>query len=102
MWDVRAGRLVWEPLPAYQDRGGPVVRGVGTLDGQPIAVVTALNRFGIWDLKRGELIAEPSSMQGEYGLMFAPAAIGELARRPVVVYSGYGRPIRIWDMRADR
>ena len=102
VWDVHAGRLVWEPLPAYQDRGGPVVRAVGTLDEQPIAVVTALNRFGIWDLQRGELIAEPPSIQGEADWMFAPAAIGELAGRPVVVYSGYGLPIRIWDMKSDR
>ena len=101
VWDVHTGRLLWEPLPAYHDRGGPVVRAVGTLDGQPIAVVTTLNRFGIWDLQRGELIAEPPSIQGEADWMFAPAAIGKLAGRPVVVYSGYGLPIRIWDMRAD-
>jgi WD40 repeat protein len=101
VWDVRAGRLAWEPLPAYHDRGGPVVRAFGTLAGQPIAVVTALNRFGIWDLQRGELIAEPPSMQGEMWL-HPPVAIGELASHPVVVYSGYGRPIRIWDMRVDR
>ena len=98
VWDVGAGRLVWEPRPAY--RSGPVVRAVGTLAGQPIAAVTATNRFGIWDLKRGELLAEPPSMQGEAWL-HAPAAVGELAGRPVVVYSGYGRPIRIWDMTAD-
>ena len=101
-WDVRAGRLIWEPLPAYHGRGEPHIRAFGTLDEQPIAAVTALNRFGIWDLERGELIAEPPSMQGGPELMFAPAAIGELAGRPVVVYSGYGRPIRVWDMTADR
>ena len=78
----------------------PHIRAFGTLAGQPIAAVAALNRFGIWDLQRGELIAEPPSMQGEAWL-FAPAAIGELADRPVVVYSGYGRPIRVWDMTAD-
>ena len=39
-------------------------------------------------------------MQGENWL-HAPAAIGELADRPVVVYSGYGRPIRLWDITAD-
>ena len=100
VWDIHAGTLVWEPLPAYHDHGGPHVRAIGTLAGHPIAAVTALNRFGIWDLQRGELIAEPPSMQGEAWL-YAPAAIGELADRPVVVYSGYGRPIRIWDMKAD-
>lgn len=99
-WDVYAGRLIWEPLPIYRERGGPCIRAFGTVAGQPIAVVTTLNRFGIWDLQRGELIAEPPSMQGEYWL-HAPAAIGELAGRPVVVYSGYGRPIRVWDLATD-
>jgi WD40 repeat protein len=100
VWDVDAGTLLWEPLPAYHEHGGPVVRAVGTLAGHPIAVITALLRFGIWDLGRGELIAEPPSMQREY-FLHPPAAIGELAGRPVVVYGGYGRPIRIWDMTAD-
>jgi hypothetical protein len=39
-------------------------------------------------------------MQKEY-FLHPPAAIGELAGRPVVVYGGYGRPIRIWDITAD-
>lgn len=99
-WDVYAGRLIWEPLPAYSERGGPSIRAFGTVAGQPIAAITTLSRFGIWDLQRGELIAEPPSMQGEYWL-HAPAAIGELAGRPVIVYSGYGRPIRVWDLAAD-
>ena len=98
-WDVRSGTLVWEPLPAYHSRG-PHIRAFGTPAGLPIAAVTALNRFGIWDLQRGELIAEPPSMQGEMWL-FPPVAIGELVGRPVVVYSGYGRPIRVWDLMAD-
>jgi hypothetical protein len=102
VWDVHAETLALEPLPAYHEpgRGGPVVRAFGTLTGQPVAAVTALTRFGIWQLPSGELIAEPPSMQGEYWL-HAPAAIGELASHPVVVYSGYGRPIRVWDMIAD-
>jgi WD40 repeat protein len=99
-WDVRGRRLLWEPLPAYHDRGQPFIRAFGILAGQPTVAVTALGRFGIWDLERGELIAEPPSMQGERWLHI-PAAIGELAGRPVVVYCGYGRPIRLWDMTAD-
>ena len=98
-WDVYGRRLLWEPLPAYYGRGKPDIRAFGVLAGQPIAAVTALDRFGIWDLERGELIAEPSSMQGER--WHTPAAIGELAGRPVVVYCGYGRPIRLWDLTAD-
>jgi hypothetical protein len=101
VWDVQACKLAWQPLPAYSEHGaGPVVRAVGAAAGQPIAVVTTPARFGIWDLQRGELLAEPPSMQGE-GWTHPPAAIGELAGRPVAVYSGYGRPIRIWDYTAD-
>ena len=54
-WDLHGRRLLWEPLPAYNERGASYVRAFGVLAGQPIAAVNALDRFGIWDLERSRL-----------------------------------------------
>jgi len=97
--DVHSGEPVWaEPLPTFG--GGSALRAFGAPAGRPIAVVQAPWKAGIWDLQRrgsAEPLAMPHSMQPELWGSF-PMAVGVLAGRPVVVYSGYGRPIRVWDL----
>jgi WD40 repeat protein len=100
VWDARAGKLVYEPVPPY-DRGPAACWAFGAPAGRPVAVVATVGRFGIWDLERRDVLAEPRSMQRE-AYMRGPAAVGYLAGRPVAVYSNYARPILVWDFTAAR
>jgi hypothetical protein len=100
VWDPHAGEPVYAPLPTYE-RGPAACWAFGAPAGRPVAVIATVGRFGFWDLERRELLAEPRSMQRE-AYMSGPAALGNLAGRPVVAYSGYGRPIFIWELTAAR